>query len=123
MRDPSRQAANRLQLLGLPELPLQRLAHADVADCSGHQDSLGTRQRTQRDLDRKFASILPPPSEFNPRADLLRQSVFGRSKSIGDEPLREALGNDRLHLRAYEFIAAVSELFFRPNIQQDDFSL
>jgi hypothetical protein len=43
-----------------------------------------------------------------------------RCGSVGDQPFREALGNDVLHLLPDQFIAAVSELFLRLNIQQDD---
>ena len=50
-------------------------------------------------------------------------SALGRAASaVGDQPLREALGNDVLHLLAEEFIAAVAELFLRLNIQQNDLS-
>ena len=95
-------------------------ARGDVADRCRHQDSFGAFQRAQHDLDGKLTSILPPPSELNPRTDLLRQRVFRRSKIVRDQPFREALGNDVLHLLPYQFIAAVSELFLRLNIQQDD---
>src|ERR1700731_691885 len=95
-------------------------APGDVTDRRRHQDSFGAFQRAQHDLDWKIASILPPTGELNPRTDLLRQRVFRGSKSVGDQPFREALRNDVLHLLPYELIAAVSELFLRLNIQQDD---
>src|SRR6202521_938685 len=95
-------------------------ARGDVADRSRHQDSLGAFQRAQHDLDWKIASIFPPTGELNPRTDLLRQRVFRGSKSVRDQPFREALRNNVLHLLPYELIAAVSELFLRLNIQQDD---
>ena len=112
-----------IQLLHLlQQVRFGLLAGGDVADGRGHQNSLGAFQRAQHDLDRKLAAILPPPDEFDPGADLLRQRVFGGAKSVGDQPFREAFRNDVLHLLPQEFVAAVSELFFRLNVQQDDFS-
>jgi hypothetical protein len=73
--------------------------------------------RTQHDLDGKLTSILPPPSELDPRSDLLCQRVRRGSKTVRDQPFREPLRNDVLHLLPYEFIAAVPELFLRLNIQ------
>ncbi len=96
------------------------LAHADVADRCRHQDSLVILQRAQHDLDGKLAFILAPPNEFNPGADLLRQRFRRASGTVGDQPFREALRNDVLHFLSDEFIAAVSELLLRLNIQQDD---
>src|SRR4029077_12052893 len=98
------------------------VAHADVADRRRHQDPVGTFQWTQHDLDRKLTSVLPPPGELNPRSNLLRKSVSRGSKTVADQPFREPLRNDVLHLLTHEFIAVVPELFLRLNIQQDDLS-
>src|ERR1700730_16091048 len=95
-------------------------AHANVADRCRHQDSLSAFQRAQHDLNRKLASILPPPGELNPCTDLLRQRLSRGSRTVSDQSFRETFRNDVLHLLPYEFIAAVSELFLRLNIQQDD---
>src|ERR1700674_3577825 len=97
-------------------------AHADVADRCRHQDSFGAFQRAQHDLDRKVASILPPPSELNPCSHLLCQRVFRGSKTVREQPFCETLRNDVLHLLPYEFITVVSELFLRLQIQKNDFS-
>ena len=59
-------------------------------------------------------------NKLDPRANLLRQRVRGASRSVRDQPFREAFRNDVLHLLPDEFIAAVSELFLRLNIQQND---
>src|ERR1700688_5235073 len=95
-----------------------RFSHADVADRRRHQNSLGAFQRAQHDLDRKFASILPPPGELDPRTDLLRQRFSRGSKTVRDQPFREALRNDVLNLLPYELVAVVSELLLRLKIQQ-----
>src|SRR3984893_11809404 len=92
-------------------------APGDVADRRRHQDSFGAFQRAQYDLNWKIASILSPAGELNPRANLLRQRIFRGAKSVRDQPFREALRNDVLHLLPYELIAAVSELFLGLNIQ------
>src|ERR1700674_673123 len=94
------------------------LAHADVANRCRDQDSFGAFQRAQHDLDREITPILPPPIELNPRTDLLRQRLSRSSGTVSDQPFREALRNDVLHLLPYEFIAAVSKLLLRLNIQQ-----
>jgi hypothetical protein len=78
--------------------------------------------RAQHDLDRKLASVLPPPGELDPRADLLRQGLSGGSGPVRDQPFREAFRNDVLHLLPDQLIAAVSELFLRLKIQQSYFS-
>src|ERR1035437_2991306 len=96
------------------------LAHADIADCRCHEDSLGTFQRAQHDFDWEPGSIFAQPGELNPRADLLRQRFSRGPGCVGDEPLREALRNEGLNLMAYKFIAMVSELFLCLSIQQDD---
>ena len=116
---------SRLQQPAVPALHLRQmlfrsLAHADVADRRRHQDSFGAFQRAQHDLDGKLAAILAPPGELDPGADLLRQRVCRGSRTVGDQPFREALRNDVLHLLPDEFIAAVSELLLRLNIQQND---
>src|SRR5664280_1605745 len=96
------------------------LPAADIADRCRHQDSFCAFQRAQHDLDRKLTSVLPPRGELYPHTDLLRQRVSRGSRTVSDQPLREALWNDVLHLLTYELIAAVSQLFLRLNIQQDD---
>ena len=58
--------------------------------------------------------------ELDPGADLLRQRVFRGSQTVGDQPLREALRNDVLHLLPEELVAAVAELLLRLHVQQDD---
>ena len=70
----------------------------------------------------KFAAILPPANELDPRADLLRQRVCRGARTVRDQPLRKTLRNDVLHLLPEQFIAAISELLFRLEIQQDDLS-
>ena len=99
-----------------------RLAHADVADGCSDQNSFGTFQRAQHDLNRKFAPILPVPDEFKPRADLLRQCIRRRSQIIRNQPLRKSFRDQALHFLPDEFIAAISELFLCLNVQQDDLS-
>ena len=62
------------------------------------------------------------PDELDPGTDLLRQR-FGRgARAVRDQPFREALRNDVLHLLPDQFIAAVSELLLRLHVQQNDFS-
>ena len=56
-----------------------------------------------------------------PGADLLRQRVGGGASAVGDQPFREAFGNDVLHLLPHQFVAAVSELLLRLHVQQHDF--
>ena len=90
--------------------------HGDVADRSRHQDSLRAFQRAQHDLDRELASIFPPSIQLNPGTDLLRKRVFRGSESVREQPFREPLRNDILHLLSYEFIAPVPELLLRLNI-------
>src|SRR6202521_2297046 len=107
---------SRLEQPAVPALHLRQmifriLAHADVADRRRHQDSFRAFQRAQYDLDRKIASILPPPVELNPRTDLLRQRFSRGSGAVRDQPFRKTFRNDVLHLLPYEFIAVVSELF------------
>src|SRR5216683_950077 len=96
------------------------LAHADVADRCRHQGSFGAFQWAQHQLDRKLTSILPTPRKLDPRTDLLRQRLGRGSGTVSDQPFRKALRNDVLHLLPYQLIAAVSELFLRLNIEQDD---
>ena len=98
------------------------LAHGDIADGGGDQDSLGAFKRAEHDLDGETASILPPPDQLNSGANMLGQG-FGRSAgSIGDEPLRKALGNDVGYFLAYQLVAAIAKLLFGLGIQQDDLS-
>ena len=113
-----------------PALPLQlrqmgfgRLAHADVADRRRHQNALGAFQRTQHELDRKLATILASPNEFDPGANLLRQRLGRGSSPIGEQPFRESFRNDGRDLLTEEVIAAISKLLFRLKIQQDDFAI
>ena len=44
-------------------------------------------------------------------------SALPRFEAVGDDPFREALGNNVLHLLPDQFVAAVSELFFGLHIQ------
>ena len=59
-------------------------AHADVADRGRYQDSLGTFERTQHDLDWEISSILAPPDELKPCADLLGECIRRGSKVVRD---------------------------------------
>ena len=52
--------------LGLCQLPFCVFAHTDIADCGGHQNTPGTIERAQHDLDGKLAAVLSPPREFEP---------------------------------------------------------
>ena len=105
-----------------PQCVLRSLAHADVADRRRHQDTFGAFQRAQHELDRKLASVLAPRGELDPGTDLLRQRLCHGSTTVRDQPFREALRNDVGHLLPEEFIAPVSELLLRLNVQQHDFS-
>src|ERR1700732_2006945 len=96
------------------------LAHADVADRRRHQRSFGALQRAQHDLDWKIAAILPSSGQLDTGTDLLCQGVLRGSKIVRDQPFSETLRNDVLYLLPYQFIAAISELLLRLNIQQDD---
>ncbi len=42
--------------------------------------------------------------------------------TVGNDPFREAFGDDVLHLLPDQFVAAVAKLFFRLNIQQNNLS-
>ncbi len=66
------------------------------------------------------AAVLAPPDELDSGTDLLCQRLGCASRAVGDEPFREAFGNDVLHFLPDQFIAAVSKLLLRLNIQQDD---
>ncbi|MEI9925043.1 MAG: hypothetical protein WDN50_17265 [Bradyrhizobium sp.] len=105
----------------LPQMLFCRPAHADIADCGGDQGSFRAIQRAQHDLDRKLGSIFPPRVEFDSGADLLRQRIFGRSQSVRDQPLGEAIGNDVRYLLPQQFVAMISELHFRLQIDENDF--
>jgi hypothetical protein len=58
--------------------------------------------------------------KFNPGADLLCQRVLGGPQTIRDQPFRKTVWNDVRHLLTQEFVAAISELLFRLEVQQDD---
>src|ERR1700722_4753978 len=118
----SRFQQSAVSALHLCQMSFRFLAHADVADCRRDQNSFCAFQRTQHDLDGELAAIFPPCNEFNSSADLLRQRFCGASGAVRDQPLRKTLGNDVLHLLPYQLVAAISKLFFRLNIQQNDLS-
>ena len=61
-----------------------------------------------------------PTDEFDSRSDLLRQRFGRAARAVGDQPFREAFGNDVGYFLAEEFIAAVTELLFRLHVEQDD---
>src|ERR1700683_5415299 len=92
------------------------LAHADVADRSRHQNSLGAFERTQHDLDWKLAPILAPSDEFKACADLLGERIRRGAKVVRNQPLGKSFRNDVLHLLTDEFITAIPELLFRLQI-------
>ena len=98
------------------------LTHGDVADGRSHQNAFRAFERAEHDLDGKLAAVFAPPDELDSSADLLGQSFGCAASTVGDDALREALGNDVLHLLPDEFIAAVPELLFRPDVQQDNLS-
>ena len=91
-----------------------------AADCRRDEGTLGTLERAQHDLDRKHAAVLAPSDELDPGADLLRQGIGRRAQVVGDQPFGETFGNDVRDLLAYEFVALVTELLFRLEVQQDD---
>src|SRR5580692_7514859 len=98
----------------------RQLAHGDVADRRRHQDALGAFQRAQHDLNRKLAAILAPRGQFNARADLLRQSVFGGAQRVCNQSLREARRNNVFHALPEELVTVIAELFFGLHVQQHD---
>src|ERR1700722_4478882 len=98
------------------------LAHANIADRRCYQDSFGTFERAEHDLQRKLASVLAPPHKFNSGADLLCQCLRRASGAVSDQPFRKTLRNDVSYFLSYQLVSAVSKLVFRLNIQQDDFS-
>ena len=116
---------SRLEQSTIPGLHLRQMlfglsADADVADRRRHQNSFGAFQRAQHDLDRKLATILALPDQFDPGTDLLRQRIRRRSKAIRDQPFRKTVRNDVGHLLTQQFVAAISELLFRLEVQQND---
>ena len=68
----------------------------------------------------KFAFVFAPCDEFDSRSDLLGESFGGAASSVGDHPFGKPFGNDVFNFLADEFIAAVAELFFCLDVQQDD---
>jgi hypothetical protein len=50
----------------------------------------------------------------------LRQRVFHRSQTVGDEALGEALRNDALDIFPEKLVALVTELSFRLQVEQND---
>ena len=98
------------------------LANADVSDRCGHQNSFGAFQWAQHDLDWKFAAVLSPPGEFNAGTDLLGKRVLRGTQLVGDQPFREALRDDLLHLLAQQFIVAIAETLLCLQVQQYDLS-
>jgi hypothetical protein len=102
------------------EFLLGFLAGADIADRRRYQCSLSAHQRTQHDLDGKFSSIIPPPREFDTRADVLCQRLYRASCSIRDQAFRKPFRNYFLNLLANEFVAPVAKLFLDLYIHQDN---
>ncbi len=95
-------------------------ARADVPNRRRYQDALRAFERAQHEFDGEVAAVLVPRDELDAGADLLRQRVFRGTKRVGDQPFREAFGNDVFHFLAQQFIAAVAELLFGLHIQQHD---
>src|SRR6202522_3915407 len=89
------------------------LADTDVADRRRHQNSFGAFERTQHDLDRELGTILPPPSELDPGADLLCQCILCGPKTIRDQPFRKALWNNVGYFLSKEIGAAISTMLLR----------
>ena len=94
--------------------PFRLSARADIAD---HQNSLGAFERTQHDLDRKFAAILAPARQFRFGADLKCER---RGKTIIDQALCNALRNDLLDVLPKQFIATIAEFLLGLKVQQDN---
>ena len=109
--------------LHLRQMLLGRLAHADVADRRGHQDAFGAFQRAQHDLDRKRAAVLAPRGQLDAGADLLRQGLGRGACAVRDQPLGEADGDDVGDLLSEQFVAAVAELLFGLEIDEDDLAV
>ena len=107
--------------LHLCQVRFRILAHTDVPDRRGHQDSVSAFERAEHDFNGKLASILPPPVEFDPSSDLLRQRFRRAPCTVRDKPFREALGNNILYLLPYQLVAAISKLLLRLDVQQNDF--
>ncbi len=120
MGDAAGEPADRLELLGLEELVLRRLAHGDVADGGRHQDPLGALERAEHDLDRELGAVLAPGRELDPGADPLGQGVGRGAKVVGDQPLGEALGDDVGDLLPDQLVALVAELLLGLQVEQDD---
>ncbi len=115
----------RLHEAAIPALHLRNnflgiLARADVAYCGRDENSLVAFERTEHDLDRKFAAVAASPVQLDAGADLLGKRVLGRSQVVGDQPLRKAFGNDVRDLLPEQFIAPVAELFFGLKVEQND---
>ena len=61
-----------------------------------------------------------PRGQLDPCADLLGQRIGGTARAVGDQPLREAVGNDVGDLSAKQLAAAVAELLPGLEVRQDD---
>ena len=62
-----RQARQRIRISELPQLFAQHLACGGVAD-DGEDKSVGSRQRAQHDVDRKFTAVLPTAAQLGTSA-------------------------------------------------------
>src|SRR5271170_7534913 len=98
------------------------LAHADVADGSGHQNSFRTFERAQHELDGELAAIFAPPDQLDSGSNLLRQRFGCGARAVGDDPFGEALGDNVFYLLTHKFFALVAELLLRLRVQQNDLS-
>ncbi len=106
--------------LHLREMLFRRFAHADIADRRHHQDAFGAVQRAQHQFDRELAAVTPTAGQLDTCTNLLGEGFRRAARFVGDQPFREAFGNDVRYLLAQKLIAAIAETAFRLEIQKDN---
>ena len=106
---PAGQPPDRLELLGLEQLRLQRLAGRDVDDRGEHLRAVGGRDRREADLHGELGAVPAPPGQVEADAHRPGDGMGYEAVAMGDVAVGDALGKEQLDGLADELVAGIPE--------------
>ena len=120
VRQAAGQLSHRVDPVRVTQLFLHLYSFRDIADRSDDDQALGRRVRTQTDLDRKLAAVLPQSAYVHADAHVADVGGAHEVERVAGMNLSKALGHQHVERPAHDLVGRVAEKRLDPLTGEDD---